>query len=248
MATILIVDDEAAMLESMRYFLEQQGYRVVAAATGGDALRACAEHPPDLVILDIMLPDIDGLEVARRLGRSGGVPIIMVSARGDEVDKVVGLEVGADDYLAKPFGHREFVARVRAVLRRRNGGGRGDRLEAGPLVVEPAQRRVAVAGRPVELPRREFDLLCALASRAGRVVSRRELLEIVWGQDFFGEDKTLDVHVARLRQRLKRDGESRCLIETVRGVGYRLAASPPAAADARAAPAPSNDGRAHRAG
>jgi DNA-binding response OmpR family regulator len=223
MPVVLIVDDETAMLQSMRYFLEREGYRVISAETGAAALEAAAEQHPDLVILDIMLPDVDGLEVARRLRRSGRVPIIMVSARGEEVDKVVGLEVGADDYLAKPFGHREFIARVRAVLRRESGGGTPERLEAGPLIVEPAGRRVTFRGRPVELPRKEFDLLRALAERAGEVVSRRDLLETVWGGDFFGEEKTLDVHIARLRQRLNQDHDTPCPIETVRGVGYRLA-------------------------
>ncbi len=224
MTTILIVDDEAAMLQSMRYFLEQEGYRVIAAETGAGALRAAADEHPDLVIVDIMLPDIDGLELTRRLRRDTPVPIIMVSARGDEVDKVVGLEVGADDYLAKPFGHREFIARVRAVLRRGSLGGVPERLEVGPVVIEPARRGVSVRGRPVEMPRKEFDLLRVLAERAGEVVSRRELLESVWGEDFFGEEKTLDVHISRLRQRLEENPDSPRLIHTVRGIGYRLAA------------------------
>jgi two-component system, OmpR family, response regulator RegX3 len=223
MATILIVDDEAAMLQSMQYFLEREGYRVIAAETGAAALQAAAAEHPDLVILDIMLPDMNGLEVTGRLRRETRIPIIMVSARGDEVDKVVGLEVGADDYLAKPFGPREFIARVRAVLRRGSGGTTPERLEVGPLVVEVARRGVTVRGRPVEMPRKEFDLLRVLAERAGQVVSRRELLETVWGEDFFGQEKTLDVHVSRLRQRLEEDPSSPRLIQTVRGVGYRLA-------------------------
>jgi len=224
MATVLIVDDEAPMLQSMRYFLEREGYTVHAADTGIGALEAAARSHPDLVILDIMLPDIDGLEVARRLRRETRVLMIMVSARGDEVDKVVGLEVGADDYLAKPFGHREFIARVRAVLRRGSGGSTPERLEVGPVIVELARRGVTVRGRPVEMPRKEFDLLRVLVERAGQVVSRRDLLESVWGEDFFGQEKTLDVHISRLRQRLEEDPNSPRLIHTVRGVGYRLAA------------------------
>ena len=222
MTTILIVDDEAAMLDSMRYFLEQEGYRVIAAETGAAAVETAAGQHPDLVILDIMLPDIDGLEVARRLRRFDRVPIIMVSARGDEVDKVVGLEVGADDYLAKPFGPREFIARVRAVLRRGSATEMPARLEVGPLVIEPARRSLTVRGRRMELPRKEFDLLQVLAQRAGEVVPRRELLEAVWGDDYFGEEKTLDVHISRLRQRLAEEASSPHLIQTVRGIGYRL--------------------------
>jgi DNA-binding response OmpR family regulator len=222
MPTILVVDDEAAMLESMRYFLEREGYRVITTDTGAAAIRAAASEHPDLVILDVMLPDLDGLEVTRRLRREARVPIIMVSARGDEIDKVVGLEVGADDYLAKPFGHREFIARVRAALRRSGGTGMVDRLEVGPLVIDVTRHTVRIHDRQLDLPLKEFDLLRVLAEHAGQVVSRRDLLAAVWGEDFFGEEKTLDVHISRLRQRLGEDPESPRLIQTVRGVGYRL--------------------------
>lgn len=222
MPTILVVDDEAPMLESMRYFLEREGYRVFTADTGAAALQAAASEHPDLVILDVMLPDLDGLEVTRRLRREARIPIIMVSARGDEIDKVVGLEVGADDYLAKPFGQREFIARVRAALRRRGGAGMVERLEVGPLVIDLGRHTVRIQDRLVDLPLKEFDLLRVLAEHAGQVVSRRDLLAAVWGDDFFGEEKTLDVHVSRLRQRLDDDPESPRLIQTVRGVGYRL--------------------------
>lgn len=227
MATILVVDDEAAMIESMRFFLEKEGYRVLTAGTGEAALELAGREHPDLVILDVMLPDLDGLEVTRRLRRETPVPIIMVSARGDEVDKVVGLEVGADDYLAKPFGPREFIARVRAALRRGRGLHPPERLEVGPLVIDIPRRQVTLRGRHVELPRKEFDLLRVLAEHAGEVVPRRALLEAVWGADFFGEEKTLDVHVSRLRQRLEEDPSTPALIHTVRGVGYRLGPSGP---------------------
>jgi DNA-binding response OmpR family regulator len=222
MPTVLVVDDEAAMVDSMRYFLEREGYRVVAAGTGMEALAAAAAEHPDLIVLDIMLPDLNGFEITRRLRRTSGVPIIAVSARGEEVDKVIGLEVGADDYLVKPFGTREFIARVRAALRRGAAGAAARRLEVGPIIVDTAQRTVAVRGRPVEMPRKEFELLRVLAERAGQVVSRRDLLEAVWGADFFGEEKTLDVHVSRLRQRLEEDPLAPRLIRTVRGVGYCL--------------------------
>jgi DNA-binding response OmpR family regulator len=220
--TVLVVDDEVPMLTSMRFFLEREGYRVVTAETGTAALQAASAEHPALIVLDIMLPDLDGLEVTRRLRRAAGTPIIMVSARGDEIDKVVGLEVGADDYLAKPFGPREFIARVRAAIRRTNGAAASGRLEAGPLTIDLARHIVSLRGRPVDLPRKEFDLLRRLAERAGQVVPRQDLLTAVWGEDFFGEEKTLDVHISRLRQRLEGDPESRCLIQTVRGVGYRL--------------------------
>jgi two-component system response regulator RegX3 len=222
--TVHVVDDEVPMLTSMRFFLEREGYRVVTAETAGAALQAAHDEHPALIVLDIMLPDLDGLEVTRRLRRDEDVPIIMVSARGDEVDKVVGLEVGADDYLAKPFGPREFIARVRAAIRRSRGTASGGRLEVGPLVIDLARHCVTLHGRPVDLPRKEFDLLRLLAERAGQVVPRHELLATVWGEDFFGEEKTLDVHVSRLRQRLEAlDGDPGApLIQTVRGVGYRL--------------------------
>jgi DNA-binding response OmpR family regulator len=219
--TVLVVDDEAPMLTSIRFFLEREGYRVVTAETGTAALEAAATERPALIVLDIMLPDVDGLEVTRRLRRAADVPIIMISARGDEVDKVVGLEVGADDYLAKPFGPREFIARVRAAIRRSHGLETTARLEIGPLTIDPDRRLVNLHGRPVDLPRKEFELLRLLAERVGRVVPRQELLTAVWGEDFFGEEKTLDVHVSRLRQRLEADG-SPDAIQTVRGVGYRL--------------------------
>jgi DNA-binding response OmpR family regulator len=227
MATILVVDDEAAMVDSMRFFLEKEGYRVLTATTGAAALDVAAREHPDLVILDVMLPDLDGLEVTRRLRRDTPVPIIMVSARGEEIDKVVGLEVGADDYLAKPFGPREFIARVRAALRRGRGGHRPERVEVGPLVVDVARREVTLRGRRLQLPRKEFELLRVLAEHAGEVVPRRVLLETVWGADFFGEEKTLDVHISRLRQRLEEDPSAPALIHTVRGVGYRLASFVP---------------------
>ncbi len=220
--TVLIVDDEVPMLTSMRYFLEREGYRVVTAETGTAALEAAGAERPALIVLDIMLPDVDGLEVTRRIRQMLRVPIMMVSARGDEVDKVVGLEVGADDYLAKPFGPREFVARVRAAIRRGSNAGPTDRLEVGPLMIDLARHAVSLRGRPVELPRKEFDLLRVLAEHAGQVVTRRDLLTAVWGDDFFGEEKTLDVHVSRLRQRLESDLGSRPLIQTIRSVGYRL--------------------------
>jgi len=223
MPTVLIVDDEAPMRQSMQYLLEREGYRVVAAENGTVALQAAAQKHPDLVILDIMLPDIDGLEITRRMRQETGIPILMVSARGDEIDKVVGLEVGADDYLVKPIGPREFIARVRAALRRGSRARPSHRLEAGAVVIDLARRSVTVRGQAVDMPRKEFELLRVLAEHSGQVVPRQELLEAVWGEDFYGEEKTLDVHVSRLRQRLEEDPDSPRLIQTVRGVGYVFA-------------------------
>jgi DNA-binding response OmpR family regulator len=220
--TVLVVDDEIPMLTSIRFFLEREGYRVVTAETGTAALQAANTEHPALIVLDIMLPDVDGLEVTRRLRRAAGVPILMISARGEEIDKVVGLEVGADDYLVKPFGVREFIARVRATIRRSRGTAFAGQLQVGALAIDLARHSVTIDGRPVELPRKEFDLLRLLAERAGQVVPRQELLTAVWGEDFFGDEKTLDVHVSRLRQRLERQPDSPALIQTVRGVGYRL--------------------------
>jgi DNA-binding response OmpR family regulator len=220
--TVLVVDDEIPMLTSIRFFLEREGYRVITAETGTAALQAAGAEHPALIVLDIMLPDVDGLEVTRRLRRTAGVPIIMISARGDEIDKVVGLEVGADDYLAKPFGPRELIARVRAAIRRSRGAASGGPLQVGVLAIDLARHSVSMDGRPIELPRKEFDLLRLLAERAGQVVPRQELLTAVWGEDFFGDEKTLDVHVSRLRQRLEREPGAPPLIQTVRGVGYKL--------------------------
>ncbi|HEC35275.1 MAG TPA: response regulator transcription factor [Anaerolineae bacterium] len=223
--TILIVDDEANIVELAQMYLEQEGFRVQSAADGAVALEMIARQPPAALILDLMLPEIDGWEVCRRV-RSGtaapDLPIIMLTARDDDVDKIVGLELGADDYVTKPFNPRELVARVKALLRRTT---RAQRLQApiriGDLTVDPARREVTVAGQPVRLRPREFDLLWALAKHRGLVLSRKQLLDQVWGYDFYGETRTVDVHVAHLRKRLT---DANVQIETVFGVGYKLVA------------------------
>lgn len=223
--TILIVDDEANIVELAQMYLEQEGFRVQSAADGAVALEMIARQPPAALILDLMLPEIDGWEVCRRV-RSGtaapDLPIIMLTARDDDVDKIVGLELGADDYVTKPFNPRELVARVKALLRRTT---RAQRLQApiriGDLTVDPARREVTVAGQPVRLRPREFDLLWALAKHQGLVLSRKQLLDQVWGYDFYGETRTVDVHVAHLRKRLT---DANVQIETVFGVGYKLVA------------------------
>ena len=223
---VLIVEDEDSIAEPLAVGLEREGLSVVRVATGADALAAAAGV--DVVLLDLRLPDIDGYEVCRRLRARSDVPIIMVTARGEEVDRVVGLELGAEDYLVKPFGFRELLARFRAVTRRasRTGDAAGptepDTLRAGPLEIDVRARRVRMGGAAVELTPKEFDLLAALAADAGAVVSRRRLLEDVWETSWGGASKTIDVHVASVRRKVGDAG----LIETIRGVGFRLRVDP----------------------
>ena len=224
MKTILVVDDERHIVDLLRLYLEQEGFAVVAARDGHEALRLVERHDPDLVVLDLMLPGLDGLSVTHELRRQGDVPILMLTARGDDVDRIVGLEVGADDYVSKPFNPRELVARVKAILRRTDATARGGRpVEVGSLRVDPRRREAYVGARRVELRPREFDLLAALARDPGVVLTRDGLLESVWGTDFPGETRTVDVHVAAVRAKLGDDGPP---IETIRGVGYRLVPPP----------------------
>jgi DNA-binding response OmpR family regulator len=224
MKTILVVDDERNIIELVRLYLEKDGFAVVAAHDGREALSLAERHDPDLVVLDLMLPELDGREVTRELRRRGDVPILMLTARGDDIDRIVGLELGADDYLVKPFNPRELVARVRAILRRTDGKTRAGRpIEVGTLRVDPQRHEAYVAARRLELRPREFDLLAALARDPGVVFTRDSLLESVWGTDFPGETRTVDVHVGTVRAKLSPDGP---VIETVRGVGYRLVPPP----------------------
>ena len=223
--TILVVDDEANIVELAALYLEQEGFRVLSATDGASALEIIARQPPALLVLDLMLPEVDGWEVCRQL-RSGRVapdlPIIMLTARDDDVDKIVGLELGADDYVTKPFNPRELVARVKAILRRTRRAAQPQApVHAGDVTVDPARHEVTVAGQPVELRPKEFDLLLALAEHRGIVLSREQLLNLVWGYDFYGETRTVDVHVAHLRKKLT---GSSAEIETVMGVGYKLVA------------------------
>jgi len=217
---VLVVEDEDAIAEPLVEGLEREGFEVERAATGEEALAA---GPADVVLLDLRLPDIDGYTVCRRLRERSDVPIIMVTARGEEVDRVVGLELGADDYVVKPFGLRELVARIRAVTRRTGPRPSGDgRLQVGDLVVDTRAHRAILGERELALTAKEFDLLAALAAEPGTVVSRRRLYEQVWESRWFGSTKTIDVHVASLRRKLGDPG----WIETVRGVGFRLRMSP----------------------
>jgi DNA-binding response OmpR family regulator len=224
---VLVVDDEVPIRSVVRGFLEREGMQVSEAADGPTAVDMAREFAPDVVVLDIMLPGFDGLEVLRQIRTFADPYVLMLTARSEEVDRVVGLTVGADDYLVKPFSPRELVARVGALLRRRRGvSSSADRaiLRAGDLVVDRPRREVRVGGRPVELTTLEFSILEALARDPGVVLTRQQLIDTVWGVDFVGEDHVLEVHVGNLRRKLGDEPGSPIYVETVRGVGYRLRA------------------------
>jgi DNA-binding response OmpR family regulator len=225
-STILLVDDEDAVQKLLAYPLERDGFRVVQARDGEEALARFEREPIDLVVLDLMLPKLDGLEVCKRLRAESTVPIIMLTARDDELDKVLGLELGADDYITKPFSIREFRSRVRALLRRASAP-RADeyadeRIDTDGLKIDLGRREVEAHGRAVQLTYVEFELLRTLASHAGRVYTREQLLQALWGGSEYREPRTIDVHVRHLREKLERDPREPELILTVRGVGYRF--------------------------
>ncbi|WP_341360052.1 response regulator transcription factor [Georgenia sp. M64] len=224
---VLVVDDEPGIRRVLRGYLEGEGLEVAEAATGEEAVARVRRTGPDLVLLDVMLPDVDGIEVLRRIRTFSDVYVVLVTARAEETDKLVGLAIGADDYVTKPFSPREVVARVKAVLRRGRGGAEeGARLVLDGLVVDPVAHEVHVDDRAVSLSALEFDLLAALAGSPGRVFSRRQLLERVWGYDFYGDERVVDVHVRSLRKELGDDATSPRIIGTVRGVGYKLLLEP----------------------
>ena len=229
-ATVLVVDDERKIRDTVRAFLEQQRYAVLVAGTGQEALDVAGRLKPDLVVLDLMLPDLAGEEVARSLRAISQVPIIMLTAKAGEADRVAGLRLGADDYVVKPFSPLELVARVDAVLRRARPGGTEGVLSfgGGGLVIDPAAREVRLDGEPVALTRSEFDLLAALASTPGRVFSRYELVARVHGYDYEGYERTADVHVKNLRAKLGDDPKAPRWLVTVAGVGYKFGARPDA--------------------
>jgi two-component system response regulator RegX3 len=224
MTKVLVVEDEESFSDALSYMLRREGYEVEIAETGPDALTAFDRTGADLVLLDLMLPGLSGTEVCRELRNRSKVPIIMVTARDTEVDKVVGLELGADDYVTKPFSSRELIARVRAVLRR---GGEPEELitdtvEAGPVRMDVERHVVSVDGRHVNMPLKEFDLLELLLRNAGRVLTRGQLIDRVWGSDYVGDTKTLDVHVKRLRAKIEPDPGNPKHLVTVRGLGYKF--------------------------
>lgn len=222
METILLVDDEPSIVSLARLYLERDGFRIESAADGLKALEAVGRLRPALVVLDVMLPGLDGFEVCRRLRAAGNeVPILMLTARDEDIDKILGLELGADDYLTKPFNPRELTARVKAILRRaeKKSEDSPTPLHWADLEIDPARRTVTVNGLPVSLRAQEFDLLLALASQPERVFTREQLLEKAWGFDFYGQTRTVDVHIAQLRRKL---AASQAKIETVTGVGYKF--------------------------
>jgi two-component system response regulator RegX3 len=224
MPKILVVDDEESLLESVRYALSRESFEVVVARDGAEAIRQFEAERPDLLVLDLMLPVLGGIDVCRRIRTTSRVPILMLTARDGEVDRVVGLEMGADDYVTKPFSLRELVARVRALLRR---AGVADAevpgvLEASGVRLDPERHEVRIRGVLENLPLKEFELLETLLENRGRVLTRQTLIDRVWGFDYVGDTKTLDVHVKRLRARVEEDRHNPKLIVTVRGVGYRF--------------------------
>jgi DNA-binding response OmpR family regulator len=220
---VLLVDDDKRLHELLETYLAQNGAHLDWAADGSLGLVALSRDAYDVVLLDVMMPGIDGLETLRRIRAKSAVPVLMLTARGDEADRVVGLELGADDYVPKPFSPRELLARIRAVLRRAQPDATGERLTAGGVVVEIGSRAVSVDGDPVELTGIEFDILVALLRRAGRVVPRSSLLEEAGRDDVVVGERTVDVHISKLRKKLKDDSRTPRLIRTVRGVGYVLA-------------------------
>ena len=225
-----MIDDDEKLVSLVREYLEPHGFEVAAVHDGREGVEAVLSADPALVILDVMLPGIDGLELCRRLRQSSRVPILMLTARGDETDRIVGLEMGADDYLSKPFNARELLARIRAILRRSDGEEAADAaapLQAGPVVVDPGARRVTVRGKEVDLTTAEFDILHALAAHVGRVLSRDQLLEKVHGPSWAAYDRSVDVHISRIRQKIGDDPRRPVLLKTVRGVGYQLCRDDP---------------------
>jgi two-component system alkaline phosphatase synthesis response regulator PhoP len=230
--TVLVVDDEERLRELLRGYLAQAGFTVLLAADGRQALELARAERPDLLVLDLMLPGIDGLEVCRQLRAFSDAYVLMLTARAEEIDRVVGLEVGADDYLTKPFSPRELVARVRAMLRRPRTSGQSASTPAeavprvlGPLRIDAARHEATLDGALLTLTATEYEMLLTLAAHPGRVFTRAQLLEQVWGGDYFGDDHVVDVHIANLRRKLREDMARPRLVETVRGVGYRLKAT-----------------------
>ncbi len=229
---LLVVDDEPHIVELVRYNLQQEGFTVSTARDGREALARLAGDHPDLVVLDIMLPGMDGIEVCRQIRRTSRVPILMLTARGRELDRVGGLELGADDYVTKPFSPRELVARIRAILRRTGSGAElpdAEPVQAEGLRLDPGTHEVWLRGRPVDLTAKEFELLKLLMRHPNRVFTRDFLLEHLWGYDYFGSSRTVDMHISRLREKIEDNPSTPTFIQTVRGVGYKLKTSHPQA-------------------
>jgi DNA-binding response OmpR family regulator len=225
MSKILVVDDEASIRKLVRSYLEADGHEVLEGANGEQAVSLTRSSSPDLVVLDVGMPVLDGVEALRSIRTFSDVYVVMLTARSDEIDKLIGLSVGADDYLTKPFSPRELMARIKAVLRRSRGaptGGDADRLDFGDLVIDLARRQVIVTDTSAELTTLEFDLLAALAAQPGRVFSRRQLIEAIWGWDYYGDERVVDVHIRKLRKALGDDAVEPRFVGTVRGIGYKF--------------------------
>lgn len=232
---VLIVEDEESFLEALRIGLAREGFAVDVARDGVEALERFAAVEPDIVLLDVMLPRISGVDVCREIRTKSDVPIIMVTAKGEEIDAVVGLEVGADDYVTKPYRFRELVARMRSVMRRsasgeevaaspvESGAAANSPIDVADVHIDPGRHEVLVRGAAIEMPLKEFDLLLALVSNAGRVLTRDQLIDEVWGHDYVGDTKTLDVHIKRLRNKVESDPSNPTSIVTIRGLGYKFA-------------------------
>ena len=223
--TVLVVEDEPNLLAALKYTLEREGYDALSADNGATGLRLAREKSPDIVILDVMLPALDGFEICRLLRRESSVPIIMLTARGGEMDRVVGLELGADDYVTKPFSMRELLARVRNTLRRSAAGGGGRSAEvvvSGNLAIDLAGHTATLNGEPLDMKPREFALIAHLASNRGRAFTRDQILERLWGHDYIGDSRTVDVHVRWLREKIEPNPSKPSRIVTIRGVGYRF--------------------------
>ena len=222
--TVLVVEDEPNLLAALKYTLEREGYDALTADNGETGLRVAREKSPDIVILDVMLPALDGFEICRLLRRESSVPIIMLTARGGEMDRVVGLELGADDYVTKPFSMRELLARVRNTLRRSAGGGgrQSEVVVSGNLAIDLAGHTATLNGEPLDMKPREFALIAHLASNRGRAFTRDQILERLWGHDYIGDSRTVDVHVRWLREKIEPNPSKPSRIVTIRGVGYRF--------------------------
>jgi two-component system response regulator RegX3 len=226
MTKILIVEDEASFFEALEFLLSKEGYQVEVAQTGREALDKFASGGADLILLDLMIPEISGIDVCRAIRMTSQVPIIMLTAKDAEIDKVVGLELGADDYVTKPYSSRELIARIKAVLRRNSTeiDSQEDSgiFTVGPIRLDTSKHLVTINGNSVSLPLKEFELLEFLMRNAGRVLTRSQLIDRVWGGDYFGDTKTLDVHIKRLRSKIEADPANPVLIQTIRGLGYKL--------------------------
>ena len=224
MTKILVVEDEASFSEALSYVLGKEGFEVTVADTGDGAIAAFDKKGADLVLLDLMLPGLSGTEVCKQLRARSNVPIIMLTAKDTEVDKVVGLELGADDYVTKPYSKAELVARIKAVLRRQgdSDSGEGSLISAGPVKIDVERHQVKINEELISLPLKEFELLEFLVRNSGRVLTRTQLIDRVWGSDYFGDTKTLDVHVKRLRAKIEKDPANPTYIQTIRGLGYKF--------------------------